>query len=91
MSGPRRHVTEVRIRLPAGWVPEAVPPPLKLDSPDLSADSSWELDGEILVFRRRAELLTQQIPPERYAAFRQGLMRIGGADRQGIVLIPAEP
>ncbi len=88
--GPRRHVTEVRVRLPSGWVPEAVPPPLKLDSADLAADSSWELDGETLVFRRRAELLTQRIPPERYAAFRRALMRLAGADRQGIVLIPTE-
>ncbi len=90
-SGPRRHVTEVRVRLPTGWVPEDLPPPLNLDSVDISANSSWELDGETLVFRRRAELLTQRIPPERYAAFRQALMRIAGADRQGIVLIPAEP
>ncbi len=90
LPGPRRHVTEVRIRLPSDWVPEALPPPLDLDSVDLSANSSWELDGETLVFRRRAELLTQRIPAERYAAFRQALMRLGGANRRGIVLIPAE-
>lgn len=77
----------VKVTLPAGWVPEELPPPVEVADPGIAGRAAWTLSGGVLTYERTETLRATAIPPERYAAFRTAVMTMVGADRMGVVFV----
>ena len=86
-GNPRREELEVVLEMPSDWTVEELPEPFGLESEDLRAHGEWAVDGAKLIYRRDAELLSLEISPERYEAFRDDLAALDRADRQAVVLV----
>jgi hypothetical protein len=84
---PREQSLEVRIQLPPGWAPEVVPAPIELTGADLIVRTSWSFDDGRLSYVRTARVLALDVPPERYAEFRDSVRRIAAEDARAIVLV----
>jgi hypothetical protein len=88
---PRKRQAEVRMELPPGWAPEALPEKYVLRSSELAVAAEWSFEDSVLVYRWEASLLTNEVPPENYEAFRDNVMQMTMASAQPVVFIRISP
>lgn len=87
LEAPEQEIVEVAVRLPAGWVPEKLPAPESLSTPTLIVKAEWTVSEGALHYRREGSLLAAFVSPERFAAFRDDLLRLRRWDAKGIVFL----
>ena len=87
VGSPREEQVDISIELPVGWVPEELPLPLRLDSPDMKIEGDWSYADGKLNYRRTARLLVSRVPPDRYATFRDALLQLQGENTRAVVLV----
>ncbi|MBC6952422.1 DUF3858 domain-containing protein, partial [candidate division KSB1 bacterium] len=77
----------IHYELPAGFVLEAVPDSVKLETAFGSYHASATLQSGKLEYVRRLEIRRRLLPPEEYDAYRKFLSDIVKADQAQIVLV----
>jgi hypothetical protein len=90
---PRSDVDSVRIHLPAGYQPGALPKPISAKSGDFrySLSLSYAADSGLLVAQRESVNQAVEIPVSGYAKARDWFRRVTVADQIGIVLSRPAP
>lgn len=95
VGSPFESSVELHVTLPPGVVPEALPRPFRLTTEHLRAVVAWSHADGRLTCRRTVRLLSNEVPPEDYAAYREAGMALREADGTAIVLVqqaaPAPP
>jgi hypothetical protein len=77
----------IRIKLPAGFRPDELPSPVKLESPYGRLEASWTVrEGEV-VMTQTLEIRDQIVPAAEYAQVRDFFDRIAGAETAPVVLV----
>jgi tetratricopeptide (TPR) repeat protein len=82
-NGDRR---TLRYRLPPGWRPSELPPPIEQTAPFGSFVMRWRSDGDSIVVERNLELAVSRVGPTEFAAFREFLTAVKAADGQRVLL-----
>src|SRR5690606_23574402 len=85
---PDSEHSEVRYRLPAGWAPVALPPPVQLEAPFGSYSLAWSFDDGVLVATRRRALSAPRIEAPEYPEFREFASRADAADSRTVIVRP---
>jgi hypothetical protein len=89
LGEPQENRFTFRHELPAGWVPEALPAPLRLDGPYALAEVAFRLDGRVLVGEGRVVLKRGRVKAADYPAFRQFAAQLDRGLARPIRLVPA--
>ncbi len=77
----------VRFDLPAGYEIEALPDPMRVETPFARFEMTVEADGEgHLVYARHVEVQASRLPPEDYDAYRTFVSSVARADEGQVVL-----
>ncbi len=88
LSGsPATSIDEVRVTVPDGWIPEEIPGPAEIATPEIAASSAWRFENGVLTYRRESRVLETEIPSARYPAYHDAAAAIRGDASQGIVLV----
>ncbi len=83
---PESETSVVRYKLPAGWAPVELPPPVKLDSQFGAFELSWSFDkGELRAERKRV-LKSPRIETAEYPDFREFAGQVDAAESRTVVV-----
>ncbi|MEO5684730.1 MAG: DUF3857 domain-containing protein [Chitinophagaceae bacterium] len=85
-----RDIDSITITIPAGYVPEAMPQPVKIDSRFGKYSSSVKVDGDKVYYHRMQEKSRGRFPAADYAELVKFQDQIYKADRTRIVLVKKE-
>jgi hypothetical protein len=89
LGEPQENRLAFRHVLPAGWVPEALPEPLRLDGPYASAEVAFRLDGGAVLAEGKVVLKRGRVKAADYAAFRQFTAQLDRGLGRPVRLVPA--
>jgi hypothetical protein len=82
----RSYSETATVKLPAGFVVDELPDPVKLDTPFGSFTTSYEAKDGVLVFKRSLVQRAMTIAPEQYAIVRGFFEKIRAAEQAPVVL-----
>lgn len=86
LGPPRGDVRTLRYRLPAGWRPAELPPPVQQETAFGAFSMRWQRDGDSVLVVRELQLLTPRIAVADHAAFRDFATAVRAADAQLVLL-----
>jgi hypothetical protein len=77
----------IRIKMPAGFKVDELPPPVKLETPYGTLQASWTVDGGEIIMTQALEIRDKLATPAEYAQVRDFFDRLGGAESAPIVFV----
>lgn len=85
---PFTDVDSVTYALPDGYEVEAMPDPVRIETPFAHYEARVDVPSDgTLVYRRRVEVHQVTLPPDEYEALRTFMRQVAQADRQQVVLV----
>jgi hypothetical protein len=85
-----RDVDTVEITIPDGYTPEAMFPPVKLETPFGKYQASVKVEGNRITYIRTCELKAGQYPAKDYRALEEFFSTIYKNDRNRVILVKKE-
>ena len=86
LGPPMGDVQTLRYRLPPGWRPAELPPPVQQETAFGTFSMRWQHDGDSVVVVRELQLLAPRIAATDHAAFRDFVTAVRAADAQLVLL-----
>ncbi len=86
LGPPMGDVQTLRYRLPPGWRPAELPPPVQQETAFGTFSMRWQHDGDSVVVVRELQLLAPRIAAADHAAFRDFVTAVRAADAQLVLL-----
>ena len=86
---PHEEKLDVTVELPEGWEPEDLPPVETAKTPNAMYEARWSRDGRALKYERTGRVLSPEVEPGAYAAFRDTVFAMNAADARAVVLVKA--
>jgi hypothetical protein len=83
---PDSFTESATVRLPAGYVVDEAPEPIRLESEYGSYDAQWNLTDGALQFKQSLTLQPKLVAPEDYPKLRDFLLKVRGAGNSPVVL-----
>lgn len=83
---PFEDVDTVRVKLPVGYAVEALPEPVRVETPFARYAAEVTHDGEALVYARTVAVTARRLPPEDYEAYRRFVQSVVQTDDAQVVL-----
>lgn len=84
---PREREVVATVHVPEGWVPESLPDAIEVAEGDVEGSASWGFADGVLTYVRTARMNVDEVPAERYGAFRDAVLRLERADSTSIVFV----
>jgi hypothetical protein len=85
-EGPERDTDSFEIQLPAGYEPDALPPPVDVDEGFAAYRSKTEVVGRMLRYTRSFEIKDLSVPADKVEKLKQLYRRIADDERNSAVL-----
>jgi hypothetical protein len=86
LGPPQGDVRTLRYRLPPGWRPAELPPPVRQETPFGAFAMRWQQEGDSVLVVRELRLLSPRVAVADYAAFRDFATAVRAADAQLVLL-----
>jgi hypothetical protein len=77
---------EYTIHLPAGYKPDDLPDPVKIEAPFATFENSVTLDGSTLRYTRDLTIRKLEVPASSYGEYRDFTQKVSNAERSEAVL-----